>query len=221
MKSKLSRTACMVLAGCALAGALSACAPIVLGGAAVGTMMAADRRTTGSQVEDESIEMRAASRIREQLGDRVHINVTSYNRQVLLTGEAATAGDAQRAEQIVLGVENVRSVVNDVAVMPNTSLTQRSNDTFITGKVRASFVDAKDLYASAFKVVTEREVVYLMGRVTQREATRATDIARGVNGVRKVVRVFEIVSDDDLRRGAVQQQQPAPVTQDPAAQPRT
>ena len=121
----------------------------------------------------------------------------------------------------MLGVENVRSVVNDVAVMPNTSLTQRSNDTFITGKVRASFVDAKDLYASAFKVVTEREVVYLMGRVTQREATRATDIARGVNGVRKVVRVFEIVSDDDLRRGAVQQQQPAPVTQDPAAQPRT
>ncbi len=217
MKSKMSRTACTVLAVCALAGALSACAPIVIGGAAVGTMMAADRRTTGSQVEDEGIELRAANRIREQLGERAHINVTSYNRQVLLTGEAATAADQQRAEQIVLGVENVRSVVNDVAVMPNTSLTQRSNDTFITGKVRASFVDAKDLYASAFKVVTEREVVYLMGRVSQREATRATDIARGVNGVRKVVRVFEIVSDDDLRLGTVQQQRLAPVTQDPAA----
>jgi len=224
MKLKmLSRTTCTVLAGCALVGALSACAPIVIGGAAVGTLMAADRRTAGSQVEDEGIEMRAASRIREQLGDSVHVNVTSYNRQVLLTGEVPTAADGQRVEQIVLGVENVRSVVNDLAAMPNSSLTQRSNDTFITGKVRASFVDAKDLYASAFKVVTERNVVYLMGRVTQREATRATDIARGVNGVRKVVRVFETISDDDLRRGFAQQptpSTPAPVTQDPAAQPR-
>lgn len=223
MKLKMSRTACVVLAACAVAGALSACAPIVIGGAAVGTLMAADRRTAGSQVEDEGIEMRASSRIREQLGDRVHINVTSYNRQVLLTGEAATSADAQKAEQIVLAVENVRSVVNDVGVMPNSSLSQRSNDTFITGKVRASFVDAKDLYAAAFKVVTERDVVYLMGRVTQREATRAAEIARGVNGVRKVVRVFETITDDDVRRGFAQQpasSQPAPVTQDPAAQPR-
>lgn len=222
MKLKMSRTACAVLAGCALAGALSACAPIVIGGAAVGTLMAADRRTAGSQVEDEGIEMRAAGRIREQLGDRVHINVTSYNRQVLLTGEAATAADAQKVEQIALGVENVRSVVNDIGVMPNSSLSQRSNDTFITGKVRASFVDAKDLYAAAFKVVTERNVVYLMGRVTQREATRAAEIARGVNGVRKVVRVFEVISDDELRRGFAQQPaaatRPAPVVQDPAAQ---
>lgn len=222
MKLKMSRTACVLLATCAVAGALSACAPIVIGGAAVGTLMAADRRTAGSQVEDEGIEMRASSRIREQLGDRVHINVTSYNRQVLLTGEAATAADAQKAEQIALAVENVRSVVNDVGVMPNSSLSQRSNDTFITGKVRASFVDAKDLYAAAFKVVTERDVVYLMGRVTQREATRAAEIARGVNGVRKVVRIFETITDDDVRRGFAQQpsSQPAPVTQDPAAQTR-
>ena len=111
-------------------------------GAVVGTMMAVDRRTTGTQVEDEGIELRSANRLSELLGDRGHVNVTSFNRQVLLTGEVPSAQDRQRVEQVVLGVENVRSVVNDLAVMPPTSLGQRSNDTFITGKVRASLVDA-------------------------------------------------------------------------------
>ncbi|WP_312302632.1 BON domain-containing protein [Pulveribacter sp.] len=215
MKERFLRGAAAVLAAAALGAGLSACAPLVIGGGAmVGTLMALDRRTAGAQVEDEGIELRAASRIRETLGDRVHVNVTSYNRQVLLTGEVATAEDGQKVEQIVRSVENVLSVVNDLGVMPPSSLTQRSNDTFITGKVRASLVDAKDLTASAFKVVTERNVVYLMGRVTQREAKRSAEIARGVNGVRKVVRVFEVISEDELAR---QLAQPAPVTQDPAA----
>lgn len=215
MKERFLRGAAAVLAAAALGTGLSACAPLVIGGGAmVGTLMVLDRRTAGAQVEDEGIELRAASRIRETLGDRVHINVTSYNRQVLLTGEVATAEDGQKVEQIVRGVENVLSVVNDLGVMPPSSLTQRSNDTFITGKVRASLVDAKDLTASAFKVVTERNVVYLMGRVTQREAKRSAEIARGVNGVRKVVRVFEVISEDELAR---QLAQPGPVTQDPAA----
>lgn len=183
----------------------------------VGTMMAVDRRTTGTQVEDEGIELRSANRLSELLGDRGHVNVTSFNRQVLLTGEVPSAQDRQRVEQVVLGVENVRSVVNDLAVMPPTSLGQRSNDTFITGKVRASLVDAKDLSASAFKVVTERNVVYLMGRVTPREAQRATEIARGVSGVSKVVRVFEMLTEEELRNIT-----PAPVVQDapPASTPR-
>ncbi len=205
------RTVCTVLAAAALAAGLSACAPLIIGGAVVGGVMAVDRRTAGTQVEDEGIELRAGNRIRETLGDRVHVNVTSYNRQVLLTGEAPNAQDRQTVEQIVGSVENVRSVVNDLAVMPNTSLSQRSNDTFITGKVRASLVDAKDISATAFKVVTERNIVYLMGRVSQREANRATDIARGVSGVSKVVRVFEIVSEEELSRIAPQ---PAPVTTD-------
>lgn len=213
----LTRTTGAVLTAIALGTVLSACAPLLIGGAAVGTMMAADRRTTGSQVEDEGIELRTANRLRDTFGDRVHVNVTSYNRQVLLTGEVPSQQDKERVEQAVLAVENVRSVVNDIAVMSASTLSQRANDTLITGKVRASLVDAKDIFATAFKVVTERNTVYLMGRVTQREADRATDIARGVNDVRKVVRVFEIVSDDDLRRGTVQQQQLAPVTQDPAA----
>ena len=217
MKQTLNRTLCSLLAAAALAAGLSDCAPLVVGGAVVGTMMAVDRRTTGTQVEDEGIELRSANRLSELLGDRGHVNVTSFNRQVLLTGEVPSAQDRQRVEQVVLGVENVRSVVNDLAVMPPTSLGQRSNDTFITGKVRASLVDAKDLSASAFKVVTERNVVYLMGRVTPREAQRATEIARGVSGVSKVVRVFEMLTEEELRNIT-----PAPVVQDapPASTPR-
>ena len=199
------------LAAATLAAALSACAPLIVGGAVVGGVMAVDRRTAGTQIEDEGIELRAANRIREALGDRAHVNVTSYNRQVLLTGEVATAQDRQAVEQMVSQVENVRSVVNDLAVMPPSTLSQRSTDTFITGKVRASLVDAQDISANSFKVVTERNTVYLMGRVSQREANRATDIARGVTDVRKVVRVFEIVSEEELRRIAPQ---PAPVTTD-------
>lgn len=217
MTFPLLRISSAALAATALAGSLAGCAPLVIGGGAVvGTLMATDRRTTGTQVEDEGIEMRTASRIRETLGDRVHVNVTSYNRQVLLTGEVPTAADGQKVEQIAQGVDNVRSVVNDLGVMPASSLTQRSRDAFISTKVRASLVDAKDLSANAFKVVTERDVVYLMGRVTQREAKRSAEIARGVDGVRKVVRVFEVISEEELIRGGAAQQ-PAPVSQDPAA----
>jgi osmotically-inducible protein OsmY len=217
MKLTMNRTACTLLATAALAAGLSACAPLVVGGAVMGGMMAADRRTTGTQVEDEGIELRAANRLRETLGDRAHVNVTSYNRQVLLTGEVPTAQDRATVEQIVAGVRNVRSVVNDLAVMPGSTLGQRSNDVLISGKVRASLVDAKDISSSAYKVVTERGVVYLMGTVTAREATRGTEIARGVSGVTKVVRVFEIVTEEDLRRNSTQPP-PAVTTDSPSSQ---
>jgi osmotically-inducible protein OsmY len=217
MKLTMNRTACTLLAAAALAAGLSACAPLVVGGAVMGGMMATDRRTTGTQVEDEGIELRAVNRIRETLGDRAHVNVTSFNRQVLLTGEVPTAQDRATVDQIVAGVNNVRSVVSDLAVMPSTSLGQRSNDVLITGKVRASFVDAKDVFASAYKVVTERNVVYLMGLVTPREATRATEIARGVGGVSKVVRVFEMITEDDLRRASTQPP-PTVTTDSPSSQ---
>lgn len=204
MTIRLHRFAAVSLSVLALAGTLSACAPLVLGGAAVGTMVAIDRRTSGAQLEDEGIELRAAARLRETIGERGHINVNSYNRQVLLTGEVASEADKQNAEQAVSRVENVRGVVNDLAVMGNSSLTQRSADTLTTGKVRASLVDDKLLTASAFRVVTERGTTYLMGLVTQREADRATAIARGVGGVQRVVRVFEMISEEDLRRIAPQ-----------------
>jgi osmotically-inducible protein OsmY len=179
---------------------LSACAPLIVGGAVMTGVMASDRRTTGTLVEDESIEIKVASAVRKEMGDRIHLNVTSFNRQVLLSGEVRTAADKERAEKLAQSQENVNSVVNDLAVMPVSSLTQRSKDTVITGQVKAAFVDAKDMQVNAIKVVTERGIVYLMGRVTSREAKRATDIARGIGGVTKVVRVFEEISEQELQR---------------------
>ena len=179
---------------------LSACAPLIVGGAVMTSVMVTDRRTTGTQVEDESIEIKVASAVRQDLGDRVHLNVTSFNRQVLLSGEVRTAADKERAEKLASSQENVNAVVNDLVVMPASSLTQRSKDVVITGRIKAAFVDAKDLQVNAVKVVTERGIVYLMGRVTAREAKRATDIARGMSGVTKVVRVFEEISEQELQR---------------------
>lgn len=179
---------------------LSACAPLIVGGAVMTGVMATDRRTTGTQVEDESIEIKVASAVRQDLGDRVNLNVTSFNRKVLLSGEARSQADKERAEKLAQSQENVQSVVNDLAVMSASSLTQLSKDTIITGQVKAAFVDAKDLQVNAIKVVTQRGVVYLMGRVTAREAKRSTDIARGIGGVTKVVRVFEEISEQELQR---------------------
>lgn len=179
---------------------LSACAPLIVGGAVMTGVMVTDRRTTGTQVEDESIEIKVASAVRQDLGDRVHLNVTSFNRQVLLSGEVRTAADKERAEKLASSQENVNAVVNDLVVMPVSSLTQRSKDIVITGRIKAAFVDAKDLQVNAVKVVTERGIVYLMGRVTAREAKRATDIARGMSGVAKVVRVFEEIPEQELQR---------------------
>lgn len=189
----------LTLSACLGAG-LSACAPVVMGGAVMGTLMATDRRTSGMQVEDEGIELRAGHSIRNQLGERGHVNVTSYNRQVLLTGEVPSAPDRQTVEQLVSKVENVRSIVNELGVMENSTLSQRATDSLVTGKVKASMLDAQDLFANAFKVVTERGTVYLMGRVTQREANRATEMTRGIEGVKKVVRVMDIISEEELRR---------------------
>jgi osmotically-inducible protein OsmY len=213
---KLNRPSLLAsaLAAALLAGGLSACAPLIIGGAAVGAMVTFDRRTSGAQLEDEGIELRSGSRLREALGDRAHVNINSYNRQVLLTGEVPNEQDKQLAEQIVSKVDNVKGVVNDLAVMRNTTLTARSNDVLITGKVKASLVDDKDLYVGAFKVVTERGMVYLMGRVTQREADRATQIARNIGGVQRVVRIFEIITDEELRR-----LNPLPQSSRPAAAP--
>jgi osmotically-inducible protein OsmY len=179
---------------------LSACAPLLLGGAAVsGALLYTDRRTSGTQLEDEGIELKAAGRLKQALNDSAHLNVTSYNRIVLVTGEVVAEGDRKTVDSTIAGIENVRSAMNEVAVGGNSSLTSRSNDAIITSKVKATLLDAKDVQANAIKVITERAIVYLMGRVTEREATRATDLARGVGGVQKVVRVFEILSEDELK----------------------
>jgi len=208
MKNNVQRLVLSLALAASAAAALTACTGLVLGGAAVGTMVAIDRRTSGAQLEDEGIELRAAARLREAFGDRAHISVNSYNRLVLLTGEVPTEQVRQQAEQIVSRVENVRSIVNELAVMGNSSVTQRSADALTTAKVKASLVDDKALSVGAFRVVTERGTTYLMGRVTQREADRATQIARTVSGVQRVVRVFEIISEEELRQIAPQQARP-------------
>ena len=199
----------LVFSGAVLAVALSSlsgCAPLLVGGAVMTGVVATDRRTTGAQVEDEGIELKVASAVRQDFGDRVHLNVTSFNRKVLLSGEARTQADKDRAEKLAQSQENVQSVVNDLAVAMPSSLTQRSKDVVITSQIKAAFVDAKDLQVNSIKVVTERGIVYLMGRVTAREAQRASEIARSgsVSGVVKVVRVFETISEEELKRISAQ-----------------
>jgi osmotically-inducible protein OsmY len=191
-------------ASLALAALLAGCAPLIVGGAVVGgAMVATDRRTSGSQVDDEVIELKAKGRMGEAFPDeRARISTTSYNRMVLLTGEVPSDADKTTAEQVVARIDNVVSVVNELTVGPPNTFGERTRAAFITTKVKASLVDAKDLFANSIKVVTHRGVVYLMGRVTEREATRAAEIARGVSGVVKVVRVFEILTEAELANTA-------------------
>ncbi|RZJ26423.1 MAG: BON domain-containing protein [Haliea sp.] len=203
---RLLMTAC---AAAVLGTSLTACFPLLVGGAAGGVLVAMDRRTSGAQLEDEGIELRAMARLRDNIGSRARVSATSYNRQVLLTGEVLNENDKKLVEQVVSRVENVNGVVNELAIIDSPSLVQRSSDVLITGQVKALLIDAKDLYASAFKVVTERGTVYLMGRVTQREADRATDIARGARGVQKVVRILEIISEEEMQRLLPPKAQPA------------
>jgi osmotically-inducible protein OsmY len=204
MKSVVQKS----LLGLALVGAVisvSGCFPLMMGGAVTGVMVASDRRTSGTVVEDNAIQLKASNRIDEALGERVHINTTSYNRQLLLTGEVPSEQDKQLAEKAVSGVENLRNVVNELAVLGNTSFSQRSTDSLVTSRVKANLIDAKDLFANAFKVTTERGTVYMMGRVTERESKRATEVVAGTPGVQRVVRILELISEDELART-----QPAP-----------
>jgi osmotically-inducible protein OsmY len=178
----------------ALCGALAGCAAMVGGAVVQGSLMAVDRRTAGTQVDDQTIGVRAASAVGTAIGDRGHVNVNSYSRVVLITGEVPTEADRAAVEAAVAKVENVRAVLNELAVMPNTTLSQRSNDTIITGKVKAAFVDTPGLQVVSISVVTERGTVFLMGRLTDAEATLAANVARSVGGVQKVVKVFEILT---------------------------
>jgi osmotically-inducible protein OsmY len=189
----------MVMGAMLLSMLLSACAPAMFGGVIGTAMVASDRRTSGAQVDDEAIEIRGASAMRENFGTNSRINITGYNRQVLLTGEVANDQQRMQAEQLVGKLPNVRSIVNELAVGPASSLSERSNDLLITARVKAAMVDSEDVFANVYKVVTERGTVYLMGRVTQREAQRATEVARGVSGVKRVVRVFEFLTEEELR----------------------
>jgi len=205
MKRLVSRLSPLpiVVAAVVAASSLSGCAALFIGGAMVGgTLVATDRRTSGAQLEDQSIELKGGKRIAEVTDQqKSRVSITSYNRTVLLTGEVQTDTEKAAVEQAVTQLENVRTVVNEVSLAgSNTFSRSGASDALLTSKVKATLIDARDVMANAFKVVTERGTVYLMGIVTQREADRATDLARSISGVQKVVRVFEVVSEDELAR---------------------
>ena len=186
----------------AAAWALQGCVPLVIGaGGAAAYSSLEDRRTTGIQIEDEAIETRASNRVSDRFGSRVHVNVTSYNRVALLTGEVPDDAARAEVEKIVRAVPNVREVTNDLQIAGISSYASRTNDTYLTTKVRGGLLDTKRVSSVHLKVVTEAGAVYLMGLVTEPEAEEAVDIARNTGGVRKVVKVFEYCKPtDDLCR---------------------
>ena len=170
---------------------LSACLPLIAGGAAAGGAVAADRRTSGYYVEDENIELKAVKKMETNLGEYAHVNVTSYNRNILLTGEVPDAAAKAKAMLLIKEIENVRTITNEITVGPKSSLSSRSIDTFLTSKVKTKFVTENKFPANYVKIVTENSVVYLLGIVTKAEADDATAIASNTDGVAKVVKVFE------------------------------
>lgn len=191
-----------VLLACALgasASVLSGCFPLAAGGIVVGAFSISDRRTTGAQAEDQAIELKALSRLRDRFkSDQISFSVTSFNRIALLTGFVPDAQTKAEAARIVAGIENVRSVLNEIELGLPPGIATYGKDTTLTARVKASLMDAKDVQAQAVKVFTEAGSVYLMGIATEREAARAADIASRISGVRRVVRAFEIVSEAEL-----------------------
>jgi len=195
------RLALLSLSLVASATLLSACAPLLMGGAAATTVLVAtDRRSSGAQLDDQSIELRAASNIRDAVGSRVRVSVTSFNRRALITGEAASERDKALVGEAVRQTPNVQSVYNEVGIANSPSLKERTEDSLLTGKVKAGLVAAKDMPANSIKVVTERGTVYLMGLLSPGEAERATSVARTTAGVQRVVRLIEILPDEEINR---------------------
>lgn len=196
----------------ALLASLSGCVSMIVGGAVASAVAVADRRTLGAQTEDKAIAIKAEARIPELVGITGHVNINSYNRQVLLTGEVRDGTVKAQVEREVRAIGGVEKVVNELVLAGPATYTARTNDALITAKVKASLIEMKTISASSFKVITERTVVYLMGRVTQREGMVASDVARGVDGVSKVVKLFDYISEEELL-----QLQPATAPQSDAA----
>ncbi|WP_300454134.1 BON domain-containing protein [Accumulibacter sp.] len=203
-----------LLVGAMLLPLLQGCLPVVAAGAATGGALATfDRRSLGTQTDDEAIEWKASSRVNEKYSANTHVNFTSYNRKVLLTGEVATEEAKAEIERIVAGVPQVQGVYNELAVAPVTSYSARSNDSYITTRVKSRFVDSGKFNAVHVKVVTEAGIVYLLGLVTQREADSAIQVARTTSDVKKVVTLLEIISAAQAREADIrlpEQRPPVP-----------
>lgn len=193
IRNPLAPLALAVSALVVLSPMLTACAPVIVAGAAVGgALVATDRRSTGAQVDDQSIELKITTEMGTRYGDRIHLNATSYNGIVLLTGEAPDSAIRDDLTKFAQGTARVRAVHNEMVVGPTTDLSARTNDSYITSKVKTRFVEADKFSATHVKVVTERSVVYLMGIVSKAEADAAAQIAATTSGVTRVVKLFEI-----------------------------
>lgn len=209
--TSLTRTSNILLRACAVAlvlGTLSGCGALVLGGAAAGSAsVATDRRTAGAQLDDQTIEIKVSNNMTDLFGDKARVSAMSYDGWVLLTGDVPTEQDKQRAEATVSKIEKVRKVINALRVGPITPLSVRTNDTWITSKVKANLIDTKGVPSRTIDITTNRGIVYMMGKVTDEEAQRAAIVASSVSGVNKVVKLFEIVSPESLQ----QRTSPAPI----------
>jgi osmotically-inducible protein OsmY len=211
-RSARFRTACGAACLAAAVLALGGCAAVLVGGAATGAVMANDRRPPEVVLGDERVELTVGNRLAKASGDQAHVNVTSYNYTVLLTGEVPDAKSKEDAQKIASEVERVKGVVNELQVAGISSLAARGNDTYLTGRVKAAFVAAQKFSATHVKVVSEAGVVYLLGLVTRAEADTATDLARGIGGVQKVVRIFEYVQAPSSAQSAQSPQSSAPAS---------
>lgn len=206
-----------LLLGAALVPLLQGCLPLLAAGASGSALAAFDRRSLGTQTDDETIEWKASARVGEKSWDDVHANFTSFGRRVLVTGEVPTPAVKAEVERIVAGVPQVQAVYNELAVGPVTSFSTRSNDSYITSRVKGRFVDSGKFNAIHVKVVTEDGVVYLLGLVTQSEAEAAIQVARTTSGVKKVVTLLEVIPEAKARELDVRLPEPTPPPTPPAS----
>lgn len=218
----LQRVLMPLTAAALISATLSGCFPVLLAGAGTGALVATDRRSVGAQTEDREIQVKAETNIAQNLPDTAHVNVTSFNRRVLLTGEVPSDAAKQRAVDIVHQISNVRGIVDELAIQGASSFSSRSNDAWITSKVKGNFINTKEISANVFKVVTERGDVYLMGLVSPEEGNIAANVASRIDGVRQVVKLYEYVRPEDAQRLSTEAaKNPAPSQPDDSAQVTT
>ncbi|MCX7216189.1 MAG: BON domain-containing protein [Burkholderiales bacterium] len=199
LSAALRRPLLGIALGTVLCASLQGCLPLVVGATAVGSMAAVDRRSLGMQTDDKTIELKGEGRASKITGDKGRVAVTSYNRMVVLSGEVADEKMKAEVQAQIATLGDLKKIENDLEVAPVSTVSARSSDLLITSKVKAAIIDTKDLYISAFKIHTDRGVVYLMGRVTQREAKLGAEVARNAaSDIRKVVKLFEYITEDEL-----------------------
>lgn len=188
------------LAVLTLTSFLSSCAVVAVGGVAAGASVIADRRTTAAQTIDKGIGLELENALDKRFGDSAHINVTSFNQKVLLTGEVKNADIKERAGAYAKANKNTRSVFNELAVGPNSTFSSRANDSYLESKIKTQMIFTNKLPSNSMAIVAEVNSVYLMGILTQQEADIAKKVTSNINGVQDVYAYFDIISDAEKDR---------------------